>query len=43
MSGRVSEAELDRAMDPSVHLKELDRVFLRVFGEPGPAALAVAA
>jgi adenylosuccinate lyase len=31
--GRISEAELDRAMDPAMHLKELDGVFARVFGE----------
>jgi adenylosuccinate lyase len=34
---RVSGSELDRAMDPARHLGELDRIFLRVFGEPGPA------
>jgi adenylosuccinate lyase len=34
VAGRVSEAELDRAMDPALHLKEVDRVFARVFGEP---------
>ena len=33
---RVSPEELDRAMDPRRHLGELDRVFTRVFGEPGP-------
>jgi adenylosuccinate lyase len=34
---RMTSGELDRAMDPSLHLRELDRVFTRVFGEPGPA------
>ena len=43
IAGRVALAELDRAMDSRAHLKELDRVFLRVFGETGPAALAQAA
>ncbi len=33
VAGRVSEAELDRAMDPALHLREVDRVFARVFGE----------
>jgi adenylosuccinate lyase len=40
VAGRVSEAELDRAMDPAPHLKEVDRVFARVFGEAAPAAKA---
>ncbi len=43
VSGRVAEAELDRAMDARAHLKELDRLFVRVFGEAGPAALSRAA
>jgi len=34
------EAELDRAMDARAHLKELDRLFVRVFGEAGPAMLS---
>ncbi len=38
IAGRVSPELLDRAMDPALHLRELDRVFTRVFGEPGPAA-----
>jgi adenylosuccinate lyase len=33
VAGRVTEAELDRAMDPALHVRELDRVFARVFGE----------
>ncbi len=43
VSGRVAEAELDKAMDARAHLKELDRLFVRVFGEAGPAALSRAA
>ena len=38
IAGRVSPELLDRAMDPALHLRELDRVFTRVFGEPGPSA-----
>ena len=34
---RVGARELDRAMDPQSHLRSLDLVFERVFGEPGPA------
>jgi adenylosuccinate lyase len=34
---RVSAAELDAAMDATMHLKQVDRVFERVFGEPGPS------
>ena len=33
VAGRISEADLDRAMDPALHLKEVDRVFARVFGD----------
>ena len=33
VAGRISEADLDRAMDPAIHLREVDRVFARVFGE----------
>jgi hypothetical protein len=29
---RVSAAELDAAMDASMHLKQVDRIFGRVFG-----------
>jgi adenylosuccinate lyase len=36
VAARVKPEELDRAMDPRRHLSELDRVFTRVFGEPGP-------
>jgi adenylosuccinate lyase len=38
IAGRIPAQELDRAMDPKLHLRELDRIFSRVFGEPGPAA-----
>jgi adenylosuccinate lyase len=38
VAGRVPRTELDAAMDPTLHLGELDRVFTRVFGDPGPAA-----
>jgi adenylosuccinate lyase len=38
VAGRVSAAALDAAMDSRAHLKELDRLFTRVFGEPGPSA-----
>ncbi len=33
VAGRVPTAELDAAMDPAAHLREVDRVFARVFGE----------
>ena len=32
---RVPASVLDAAMDPALHLRELDRVFERVFGESG--------
>jgi len=38
IAGRVPPEILDRAMDPALHLRALDEVFTRVFGEPGPAA-----
>jgi adenylosuccinate lyase len=38
VAGRVPAAALDEAMDSALHLRELDRLFSRVFGEPGPAA-----
>ncbi|MDE2582578.1 MAG: adenylosuccinate lyase, partial [Rhodospirillales bacterium] len=38
VAGRVAADAIDRAMDPSLHLRALDAVFTRVFGEPGPAA-----
>jgi adenylosuccinate lyase len=37
VTAHVSPAELDRALDPRLHLRELDTTFARVFGEPGPA------
>ena len=38
VAGRVAPDVLDRAMDARIHLRALDDVFARVFGEPGPAA-----
>ena len=38
VAGRISAQALDAAMDSRAHLKELDRLFTRVFGEPGPSA-----
>jgi len=32
VAGRVPAAELDRAMDARMHLREVDRIFARVFG-----------
>jgi len=40
LAGRVPEALLDAAFDLGLHLKELDAVFMRVFGEPGPPRAA---
>ena len=41
--GRIDAAGLDDAMDPARHLRSLDTIFTRVFGEPGPAAVIAAA
>ena len=38
VSGRVPAEVLDHAMDAGAHLRELDRMFERVFGTSGPAA-----
>lgn len=38
VAGRVSAAQIDAAMDSRLHLAQLDVLFTRVFGEPGPAA-----
>jgi adenylosuccinate lyase len=38
IAGRVPRAVLDRAMDPALHLRAVDEVFARVFGEAGAAA-----
>jgi hypothetical protein len=38
VAGRLPRQALDAAMDPRLHLRQLDRIFTRVFGEPGPAA-----
>jgi adenylosuccinate lyase len=40
LAGRVPEALLDAAFDPALHLKELNAIFVRVFGEPGPPPAA---
>jgi adenylosuccinate lyase len=37
VAGRVTPAVLDAAMDARAHLREVDAVFARVFGEAGPA------
>ena len=36
IAGRVSAKDIDHAMDPALHLREIDRIFQRVFGEAGP-------
>ena len=36
IAGRVSAKDIDQAMDPALHLREVDRIFQRVFGEAGP-------
>ena len=41
VAGRITPAEIDAAMDPAMHLRELDHVFERVFGRtPEKAAMA---
>jgi adenylosuccinate lyase len=40
VAGRVTAAQIDAAMDSRMHLRHLDTIFARVFGEPGPAAPA---
>ncbi len=40
VAGRVPAAVIDAAMDPDFHLRQLDTLFIRVFGEPGPAKTA---
>ncbi len=35
LASRVPATELDRAMDATLHVRELDRIFARVFGEAG--------
>jgi adenylosuccinate lyase len=40
VAGRVAPNELAAAMDARAHLRHLDTVFLRVFGEAGPPAPA---
>ncbi len=36
IAGRVSAKDIDQAMDPALHPREVDRIFQRVFGEAGP-------
>ncbi len=38
VSGRVAAADIDAAMDSRLHLRRLDAIYTRVFGEAGPAA-----
>jgi adenylosuccinate lyase len=38
VAGLVPAAALDEATDAKLHLRQLDGIFTRVFGEPGPAA-----
>lgn len=38
VAGRVPPEMLDAAMDARLHLRQIDAVFTRVFGEAGPAA-----
>ncbi len=38
VAGRVPAALLDAAMDSKLHLRQLDTIYMRVFGEAGPAA-----
>jgi adenylosuccinate lyase len=35
VAGRVSGSELDAAFDPALHMRSVDRIFARVFGESG--------
>lgn len=39
VAARVPADQLDAAMDARLHVRELDQIFTRVFGEPGPAAV----
>ena len=38
VAGRVTAVQIDAAMDSRLHLAQLDVLYTRVFGEPGPAA-----
>ena len=38
VAGRVPADVLDAAMSPALHLRQLDALYTRVFGEAGPAA-----
>lgn len=37
ISGRIAPDVLDAAMDSRQHLKAIDALYEKVFGEPGPA------
>ncbi len=37
VAGRIDAATLDAAMDPRAHLRALDAIYARVFGETGPS------
>ena len=37
VSGRVAAVDIDAAMDSRLHLRRLDAIYTRVFGESGPA------
>jgi adenylosuccinate lyase len=39
VAGRVPPEMLDAAMDAALHLRQLDAIYTRVFGEAGPAAV----
>jgi adenylosuccinate lyase len=38
VAGRVDAAALDAALSPAMHMRSVDHIFARVFGDPGPAA-----
>ncbi len=40
VAGKVDAATLAAAMDPKLHLRSLDAIYTRVFGEPGPGVAA---
>ena len=38
VAGRVPAELLDAAMDSKLHLRQIEAIYTRVFGEAGPAA-----
>ena len=38
VAGRIEAAALDAALDPRTHLRAVDALYLRVFGEAGPSS-----